>query len=238
MTWVPFARTNPRMPTIHLPAKVGCSRPSGRVARYLSISLEPDLLPAIASWWVAGKAVDIALGTGEQEGLLRLSPGREHTVGRGIGGRNHQGGKASAPLVRLLRFPGLPPQARKPAPCAVEFAEGGAVIVHLPAWIDPAAIDAAGPEMAVGPSPVPNSGSAPKAVETPIASPQPAEKWSADRVDLLRAEFPIGTGMDAILGLLTEMPGPMVTRNDVLAKAALLGLKRPRAAASARQAAA
>lgn len=53
------------------------------------------------------------------------------------------------------------------------------------------------------------------------------KKWSAQRLDVLRRDYPAGVSMGELLARLNALPGPAVTDNQGWAAAAKLGLKRP-----------
>ena len=100
--------------------------------------------------------VDVAFGSGEHVGLIRLTPGETHTLINGMKGSKR---------LTLPHYDGLPMSQVKGTPCKVEQEADGEVILRLPLadWRRPDASTA---------SPAPR-----KVAETPKAlpAPEPAE---------------------------------------------------------------
>lgn len=129
MSWSPIARLPVRNPARATAAAVRVSMAkAGRFPGRLTVTMRRDLLPEFTI--LDAKAVAVLAGAGEHRGMLRIVPGKTHSLAL-LGGKHDANAQ-----IRIIRLPmpaGLVP-ADHPA-TAVEFDYGDDWLeLTLPLW--------------------------------------------------------------------------------------------------------
>ena len=131
MSWTPVKPYTPSSSVKGSAAHVTmtCSAGCGTRRRRAMISIRTQHLPGTEAFLAAGKSVTISLGAGEHHGMIRLTPGGGHLIGKPYGI------KAPVPTV-MIPVPVLPgtSEGRHPAVgCEYDYGDDWLEIT-LPAW--------------------------------------------------------------------------------------------------------
>jgi len=152
-----------------------------------------------------GDAAEVAIGAGEHVGLLRLTPGETHRLGKGVKGSRR---------LMLAHFDGLPVDPQPGTPCKIETDVDGEVILRLPLteWRRPVPMLPAPKKIdpaytAPQPSPPPSQGVAVQ--KKPVAKDD-------DRVDVVAALRDYGRRVARVIDGLFLVNGERIELDAVL----------------------